>query len=356
MVGPLPPPAGGMANQMRQLSELLGLEKYDVHIVRTNTPYRPRWIARYKGVRAVFRLFSYLGQLWHIPGKTQVCHVLANSGMSWHLFAAPAVWAAYLKGIPVIINYRGGEADEFFRKSFPWVRPTLNRASMITVPSGYLADVFEKWGIDTKIVPNIINLELFHPRPINNPCDLLQNPHILVARNLEPIYGVDTALYAFRSLLDEVPDARMTIAGSGPQLTALQNLARELGITQKLRFTGRMENSKMAALYQEADILLNASLVDNMPVSLLEAMASGVPIVSTSAGGIPYLVEQNKTALLVDPGDSKAMAKALARLASNGELRTSLIRNGLVKIERYSWSSVRNSLLDIYHSIVVPEK
>jgi len=351
LVGPLPPPEGGMANQTQQLSKLLGSESYDVRIVQTNLPYIPRWIGRYRGVRALFRLCRYLRRLWSVIGKSQICHVMANSGMSWHLFVAPAVWVAYLRRVPIIINYRGGEADKFFEKSFRWVKPTLGRATVVVVPSGYLAEIFKKWGINTQVVPNIINLDLFQPRPISCPDEKLEQPHILVARNLEPIYGIDVALYAFSNLLDHLDDARLTIAGSGPQQSELRALAGKLGIAEKVIFVGRMRNDEMAALYQRVDILLNASLVDNMPISLLEAMASGIPIVSSAAGGIPYLVKQDKTALLVKPGDSAAMSDALVRIINNGALRNRLVRNGLQEIRRYSWPSVRDRLLEIYHNV-----
>ncbi len=86
---------------------------------------------------------------------------MANSGWSWHLFAAPAIWIAKLRGIPVIVNYRGGEADVFFDRAFSSVRPSLSRADAIIVPSGFLEAVFAKRGFSTRIVPNIIDLSRF---------------------------------------------------------------------------------------------------------------------------------------------------------------------------------------------------
>jgi hypothetical protein len=79
LVGPLPPPAGGMANQTRQLAELLGAEGAEVTLVQTNAPYRPSWVGRLTGIRALFRLVPYVVRLWQCAGRVQLFHVMANS-------------------------------------------------------------------------------------------------------------------------------------------------------------------------------------------------------------------------------------------------------------------------------------
>jgi glycosyltransferase involved in cell wall biosynthesis len=95
-------------------------------------------------------------------------------------------------------------------------------------------------------------------------------------------------------------------------------------------------------------MMINASLVDNMPISILEALASGVPVVSTDAGGIPYLVEDGKTALLVPKKDPAAMAAAMLRILHNPDLYAKLRDNGLASLERYTWESVKQQLLAVY--------
>ena len=89
LVGPLPPPSGGMANQTRQLAGLLADTAMAVEIVQANAPYRPAWVARVRGVRALFRLVPYVFRLWRCAGRTDLFHVMANSGWAWHLCAAP---------------------------------------------------------------------------------------------------------------------------------------------------------------------------------------------------------------------------------------------------------------------------
>ena len=115
IVGPLPPPSGGMANQCEQLQRLLREEGVDVVFVRTNAPYRPHWVGGVPVLRAGFRLLPYLWSLWRGVGRAEVVHLFANSGWAWHLLAAPAIAIAGLRGVPVIVNYRGGQADELLQ-------------------------------------------------------------------------------------------------------------------------------------------------------------------------------------------------------------------------------------------------
>ncbi len=165
LIAPLPPPFGGMANQARQLTALLRAEGISVTIVQTNAPYQPEIIGRIKVVRAFFRIVPYLVRLWRVAGRVDLFHIMANSGWSWQLFTAPAVWIAWMRNTPVIINYRGGEAREYLSESIRWVRPTLKRADGIIVPSGFLQEVFMEFGVGTEIIPNIIDLDRFRSCP-----------------------------------------------------------------------------------------------------------------------------------------------------------------------------------------------
>lgn len=352
LVGPLPPPSGGMANQTEQLALLLSGEGCSVELIQVNAPYRPAWAGRIKGVRAVARMLPYIATLWRSAGRVDLMHVMANSGWSWHLFAAPAIWIGWLRGCPVVVNYRGGEAGSFLAKSLASVRPSLQRASALVVPSGFLESVFGKHGIGTIVVPNIINLERFNSDRLDTPT--LDAPRILVARNLEPIYDNGTALRAFALVLARHPGARLVVAGSGPQRAELEQLVTELGMASAVTFTGRVDNAGMAALYREADIMLNPSTVDNMPNSVLEALASGAVVVSTNVGGVPFLVDHDKTALLVPPRDPRAMADAVLRVLDEPGLATRLRDAGLRYVQQYAWAGVKPRLMAVYRSVLKP--
>lgn len=346
LVGPLPPPFGGMANQTLQLARLLKEEGIHVSLIRTNAPYRPEWVSGLRGIRALFRLLPYLVTTWRSLHGVQLVHLMANSGWSWHLYVAPVIWLAYLQKVPVIVNYRGGEAGTFFAKAIRWVRPSMLRVERVIVPSGFLQKIFADFQIESKIVPNIIDLERFvsvDNRRLNTTA-----PHFIVCRNLEYIYDVATAVGAFSSIAEKYPQAHLTIAGEGPERSRLEEQVTSLGIAAKVTFAGRLEPEQMAKLFQSADVMLNTSRVDNMPNALLEAMSAGVPIISTDAGGIPYMVKDGSTALLRPVGDERGIAEAALYLLQQESLYRQLSDAGIKEVTRYRWNSVKPLWMQVY--------
>jgi glycosyltransferase involved in cell wall biosynthesis len=335
-----------MAMQTQQLTRLLEAEGVEVDLVATNGPYRPAFVASIPVLRAFFRLFPFLLGLWRLAGRVDVIHLMANSGWSWQLHSAPTLWLSWLRATPVVVNYRGGEAQVYFQRSFRWVRPSLRKASVTVVPSAYLQTIFADFGEATQIIPNIIDRDLFHPQ-----ADKTSDTFTLViTRNLETIYGIDTAIRAFAQVAAKDPSLRLRIAGSGPEETFLRTLANQLA-GDAISFEGRLDRPGIVALYAEADAMLNPSTVDNMPNSVLEALACGLPVISTDVGGVPFIVNHRETALLVPPSDIPAMAQAIEELTENATLRRSLSDNGLAQIEQYTWPRVRRQWLDLYSSL-----
>lgn len=353
LIGPLPPPFGGMANQCQQLAALLVHEGIAIDLVRVNPPPRPACIGRIRGVRGFVRLVTYLAALWRASARANVFHVFANSGWAWHLIAAPAIFVARLRHVPVIVNYRGGNAQAFFAGAPSWVTSTLKKADSLVVPSRFLQEVFQEFGCIARVIPNIIDLDRFKPRPATT---ATVAPHIVVTRNLEAIYDISTALRAFALVRDRFPDARMSVAGTGPELTALRGLCATLNVTHAVSFLGRLDNREIAELYQAADLMLNPSLVDNMPNSILEAFASNVPVVSTNVGGVPFIAEHERTILLTLPGDPFAMATAITRIVEEPGLSQRLMRAGHEEVKRYTWDAVRELWLSEYARIARPEQ
>jgi len=345
IVGPTPPPAGGMANQCEQLLHLLAAEGMRVEHVRTNASYRPELVGHVPGLRALFRLVPYAVSLWRAAGRCDVMHVLANSGWAWHLFAAPAVGVAWLRGVSVIVNYRGGLAERFLERAPRWVHAALRHATLRVTPSAFLWRVFARFGLDAEIIPNIVNLARFVPVPRREFGDA---PRLLVARHLEAIYDVQTAVRALVYVRRVFPGAILTVAGSGPELPPLQALVTNLRLDGAVRFTGRVDNSAMPQLYAEADCVLNTSTVDNMPISLLEAFASGVPVVSTDAGGIPDMLTHGVSGLLVPVGDVEGVAREACRVLASPLLAARLTEAARREAERYAWPQVKALWLNAY--------
>ncbi len=345
LVGPLPPPSGGMANQTEQFLRLLALEGVDVRLVCTNGPYWPRWVGRIPMLRAGFRLIPYMAHLWRAIGRVDVMHIEANSGWAWHLFVAPALVIARIREVPVVVSYHGGNAELFFSRAPGYVLKLLAHVAIRVTPSVFLQRVFGKFGLSAEVIPNVIDLSRFAPTERR----LFGNaPHLVVTRNLEAIYDIPTAIRAFSTIQKTFRDARLTIAGSGPELANLKALVSTLGLDASVHFTGRVDNDRIPALYASADCMVNPSTVDNMPISILEAFASGVPVVSTNAGGIPDMVEDGVSGMLVPVGDDTLMAEKVLKVLQCQFLAEGLRTAGFSEAEKYNWARLKSQWLSVY--------
>jgi glycosyltransferase involved in cell wall biosynthesis len=273
---------------------------------------------------------------------------MANSGWSWQLFCAPVLWIGFMRRTPVIVNYRGGEAREYLAASARWVKPSMARAAALVVPSGFLQQVFSEFGIASTVIPNIIDLDTFSPAQLQTQG---QNFNLVVTRNLEPIYGLETAIQALALARAQIPAIQLKIAGSGPQGPQLRELVTRLGQDGAVEFLGRLERDAVVALYHSADAMLNPSRVDNMPNSVLEALACGLPVISTRVGGVPYIVEEGETALLVAPDNPQEMARAILRLYKDATLRNHLRECGCREVAQYAWKEVRPQWLSLYNTV-----
>jgi glycosyltransferase involved in cell wall biosynthesis len=164
---------------------------------------------------------------------------------------------------------------------------------------------------------------------------------------LEPLYDVETAIRAFAKVRLQHPDARLVIVGAGSDERRLREIVAKEEILS-VEFSGRVERNKIADLFDEADIVLNTSVIDNMPVAIIEAFYCGVPVVTTDAGGIPYFVENDVSGLVVPMRDVNAVAAALARVMNDGACRMRLIEGGRVASKLFSWEAVRQKWADLY--------
>lgn len=348
LIGPVPPPAGGMANQTRQLGELLQAVGADVTLVPTNPAYWPTWIGHVPVLRAGFRLLPYLLAVWRAAGANTLLHMMANSGWSWHLYAMPALVIGRLRRTPVVINYRGGEAGDFLVRSARQVRWAMRHAACLAVPSGFLAEVFARFGMNARPLPNIVDLSRFHP-PESLPN--ASSHRLVVTRNLEPLYDIGTAIRAFALVRVTYQDASLTISGSGPDAAALAQLCRDLHLESAVHWVGRLDRAQMADLYRNADLSLNPSRADNMPNSVLESLASGVPVASTNVGGVPFLLEHRRTGLLVPPDQPQAMADAVVELLGDSTFYCQLQQAGLAEVQRYTWPRLAPVLAAVYRNV-----
>ena len=174
-------------------------------------------------------------------------------------------------------------------------------------------------------------------------------PHLVCTRGFHPYYRVDIVVRAFAEVKRAFPEARLDLLGDGPLESQIRQLVKHLNLAD-VNFIGVAAHREIAQFYNRADILINASVLDNMPVSILEAFASGTPVVSTAPKGIRYLVDHGRTGLLSEPGTYRA-AKNVVQLLENPPLSSRIALEAKQECSLYSWPRVRGQWLDLYQSI-----
>lgn len=327
---------GGHGVQARTLSERLRADGYRVDLIPVNPrfPKALRWLRELRYLRTLLNQAVYLPRLAALRHADTV-HVFSASYWSFLLAPAPAMLVGRLLGKRVVLNYHSGEAEDHLARWGALVHPWLRIAHAIVVPSEFLQRVFARFGYRASVIPNIVDTSCFRYReraPLR--------PRLLSTRNFERHYRVDVTLRAFALLRERYPEATLTVAGAGTEESRLRRLAAELA-PDAIRFAGRTDPRVMPKLYDEADIFVNASVIDNQPLSVLEAFAAGLPVISTAAGGIAAMVRDGETGLIVAPDDPAAMAQSVAKLLENPQRALAMARRAKAELERHTWSNVR---------------
>ena len=349
LVGPSLDILGGQAIQAARLLEQFravpGIQA-DFLPVNPRLPGPLAALQRVKYVRTIVTSIAYLVSLLARVPRHDVIHAFSASYYSYLLAPLPALVIGKLYGKRTLLNYHSGEADDDLANWRSAV-PTMRRfADVIVAPSGYLVDVFARHGLEAVSIFNFVDLARLPYRERREPA-----PVFLSNRNLEPLYNVGCILEAFALIQAELPEARLIVAGDGAQRAMLEGRARELGL-RGVEFLGRVPPAEMGALYDRADIYLNSPNIDNMPGSIIEAYAAGLPVVTTDAGGIPYIVRHDETGLMVPSGDSDGMAAAALRLIREPGLAASLAGTAREEcLSRYVWPAVEAEWLALYRQL-----
>jgi glycosyltransferase involved in cell wall biosynthesis len=339
---------GGQSVHAAQLVKEFGKEpalRVGFLPINPRAPGPLRYLQRIKYVRTVVTSIVYLINLVAQIPRYDVVHVSSAAETGFILATMPPVYLAKLLGKKVVLNYHAGQAEEHLREWQRTAIPTIRRADAAVVSSGWLVDVFARHGLRARAIFNHVELDNFHfreRRPLR--------PVFLSNRNFNPIYNVPCVLRAFALIQARFADASLVVAGDGRERAGLEQLARELNL-RNIRFTGLVAPEKMPKLCDEADIYLNASNVDNMPLSILEAFASGLVVVTTNAGGIPYVVSHERTGLVVEMNDHEALAASAIRLLEEDGLAAELARNAREECAKYRWDVVREQWLDFYSEV-----
>ncbi|MCC7446404.1 MAG: glycosyltransferase family 4 protein [Anaerolineae bacterium] len=283
------------------------------------------------------RLADMLLTAWRKRQSYRVAHVDVYSGPAFFL-AEAVCWVLRRAGKPYVLTLHGGGLPAFARRWPARVRTLLRSASVVTTPSSYLLEQIAPYRTELKLLPNPLNLAAYDFRLRQQP-----TPCLIWLRAFHHLYNPQLAPQVVAYLATDFPDIRLIMVGPDKgdgSLGETQTLADRLGVAGHIRYVGGVPKQDVPHWLNQGDIFLNTTNVDNTPVSVLEAMACGLVIVTTNVGGIPYLVQHDQDARLVPANDAAAMANAVREALTTPDLAVRLSAHARAKTERMDWSVI----------------
>lgn len=316
-----PHPAGKLPTQGAHVAAQLAMDGAHVH---TSSLSLSRW------VRPVAMLFALLRR----GRRSDAVIVDTFAGIATFAYESVLFFVARTLGKKPVAVLRGGDFPEFAHRYPRWVKIALSLTRVVT-PSGFLLDAMSSAGVTGTIIPNTIDIASF---PFHARSKL--RPRLLWARSFHHNYNPILAIDALEQLLVKWPDASLVMAGRPAGLEdACASAARLRHLP--VEFVGQLSRQQLVAVARDCDIFINTNRLDNLPLTVIQMMALGLPVVATCVGGIPYLITDAESGLLVEADDARGMAEAVSRLLDQPELATKLSRAGRALAERHDWASVR---------------
>jgi glycosyltransferase involved in cell wall biosynthesis len=283
------------------------------------------------------RLVDMLKTIWNRRNDFQVAQVDVYSGPAF-LWAEATCAALRKLGKPYVLVLHGGNLPKFARRWPRRVRRLLHSAGAVTTPSEYLREQMAPYHAHLRLLPNALDLSAYRYRLRRYPRQAM-----VWLRAFHEIYNPTLVPRVLQLLARDYPGLQMTMIGPNKadgSLDRTRLLAAQLGVLNRLSLPGAVPKEETPAWLDQGDIFLNTPNVDNTPVSVLEAMACGLCVVSTNVGGLPYLLRDGEDALLVDPDSPEAMAAAVRRVLAQPKLAERLSRNARAKATQHDWGVV----------------
>jgi glycosyltransferase involved in cell wall biosynthesis len=269
-------------------------------------------------------------------GSHDVAQIDVYSGWAFR-WAELAAWSLKRRGVPYVLTLHGGRLPELAERAPERLRRLLTGARTVTAPSRFMRDATADLDAAVEILPNGLDLSSHVYRP--------RAPALTLVwlRAFHQVYRPELAVRVLARLAVRHPAVRLLMVGPDKgdgSLAATRRLAADLGIGDRVEITGGVPKSEVPARLDQGDVFLNTSDIDNAPVSVLEAMASGLAVVSTDAGGIRHLLDDGEDSLVVPRGDDEALANAVERLLDQPGLAERLGAAARRRAEAFDWGRV----------------
>ncbi len=294
--------------------------------------------------------FKRIGRFFQLVNTARKYDVLHIHGCSdWGML--PVVYGVIAGKIwrkKIIITYHGGGAGGYLSKHRDLARRWLCRADKVIVLNGYLKKIFDEYHIPCIVIPNIVPLWT----GIYRPKDAIA-PKMISIRHLTELYRIDMIIRAYEQVLKQYPNATLDILGQGDQREKLEQYVAEHHL-DGVHFIGQVPNEQIYDYLKANDIMLSAPKIDNMPVSLLEAMNAGVLVISSRVGGVPSMIEHGRTGLLFEGLEDegvRGLETEILWALDHQEESMQMVEAAHEEVKKYSWTEVRKQLLPLYESL-----
>lgn len=298
----------------------------------------------------VIRLLDMLMKVFRSRTKAEVVVV--------DVFSTDAFWFAYattmlcrLLNLPYITILRGGNLSRRLKNSPRTCQAMFSHSAANVSPSVYLQERFRRDGYCVEYIPNFIDLSDY-PLKTRDVC----RPRLLWVRSFHRIYNPTLAVDILQQLRTKHVDAELCMVGPDKDgsLNKVRQRADQRGVSDSLTITGRLDKKDWVLLAGDYDIFINTTDFDNHPVSVIEAMALGLPLVSTNVGGLPYLIENGNDGILVPPQDANAFVEAIEGLLQSPGKAMRLAHEARRKVEGFDWNILRDEWLRVLRAAMRP--
>ena len=315
------------------LSELLGVE-YGIKIYSNKA-------------NRVFRLFDMCYRLIRNSKKTDFLLIDTFSTSAFYFAYITSQIARFL-GVRYIPILHGGALPNRLDNSSRLCRQIFKNSYQNIAPSGYLKYEFEKRGYLTKLIPNVLDIAKYK---FTERAKI--SPKILYVRAFDKIYNPQMAIYVLLEIIKTYPNAKLCMVGPDRDgsLSGVMELISKHDLNKYVEITGVLSKEEWHLKSEDFDIFINTTNFDNTPISVMEAMALGLPIVSTNVGGLPYLLEDKKDAFLVEKNDVNAMKSAILTLLSQEAKVVAITKNARNKVEGFDWRYIKKEWGNLFCSL-----
>lgn len=308
--------------------EAISLKMYEIYDVHMH---------HYIGFSRLHNIVTTFTFFWKHRKGTTLVHIASYSTLAfYYAFYVSILCKLFNKKYITVVH--GGDFPNRLNKSKFLCSVFFNSAILVISPSNFLKYHLELHGFKSICIPNFIPIELFNFKERSN----LQ-PKILWVRTFHEIYNTRMAARAIQHLVRKYPNIKLLMVGreEDQELALFKECVHELKLSDHIEIAGQLTRQEWVNRSTDYDIFISTTTIDNTPMSVIEAMALGLPVISTNVGGVPYIINSGEDGILVENNDDLAMAEAIDQLLMNPELVKKITKNGRLKAEKFSWEAVK---------------